>query len=145
VRLVELRHKFVDSVPEQLEPGVIYVSIRFATAAHLCPCGCGAEINTPFSPTDWVLMFDGVSVSLYPSIGNWTVPCQSHYWIQRDRVLWAGQMSKSKIDALQARERRLKAQYYGEVAGFSDAAEDGDDTGGFLARWRGWRRHRRDG
>jgi hypothetical protein len=145
VRLRELQHQFVDSVPEELEPGLIYVSIPFATAAHLCPCGCGAEINTPFSPTDWMLMFDGVSVSLYPSIGNWTVPCESHYWIEHNRVLWAERMSDSKMKSLRARERRLKAKYYGEPVGFTDTDDDaGEDTSGFLSRWRRWRRHRRE-
>ncbi len=80
MRATSVRHKFVDVVPGQLERETLYVSIPFATAAHLCLCGCGHEVVTPLSPTDWRLIFDGATVSLEPSIGNWSYPCQSHYW-----------------------------------------------------------------
>jgi hypothetical protein len=83
-----LTHKFVKSVPEQMEDGVIYVSVDYATAIHKCCCGCGNEVVTPLSPTDWELTFDGKSISLYPSIGNWNFKCQSHYWIIRNVVEW---------------------------------------------------------
>lgn len=67
-----LRHEFVEFIPDDLEEGVIYISIQYATATHLCACGCGAEVITPISPTDWELTFNGSSVSLSPSIGNWS-------------------------------------------------------------------------
>jgi len=34
-------------------------------------------VVTPLSPTGWSLIFDGETVSLYPSIGNWNFPCRS--------------------------------------------------------------------
>ena len=34
-------HVFVSTIPDELQEGVIYVSIEFATAAHKCCCGCG--------------------------------------------------------------------------------------------------------
>src|SRR5579862_3536458 len=105
-----LHHEFVDSVPDTLQFGVLYVSIRFATAVHLCPCGCGYEVVTPFSPTDWRLTFDGKTISLDPSIGNWSFPCQSHYWIRKNRVQWARKWSKDEIAAGRARDERLLAQ-----------------------------------
>jgi hypothetical protein len=46
------RPEFVEFMPDKLEPGVIYVSIPYATAAHLCACGYGNEVTTPISPTD---------------------------------------------------------------------------------------------
>ncbi len=64
----------------------LYVSIEFTTVVHKCCCGCGREVVTPLSPTDWKLTFDGVSISLHPSIGSWNLPCQSHYWIRHNRV-----------------------------------------------------------
>lgn len=82
-------HKFVDVMPEKLEPDVIYVSLRFSLVSHLCACGCGEEIVTPLSPKDWQLIFNGETVSLYPSIGNWRLPCRSHYWIDQNRAAWA--------------------------------------------------------
>jgi len=47
------------------------------------------KLSQPLGPTDWKLTFDGESVSLYPSVGNWNFPCQSHYWIQENKVRWA--------------------------------------------------------
>ena len=84
-----LRHEFVDNAPEELEPDVLYVSILFATVLHGCACGCGQEVVTPLSPTGWILTYDGQSVSLSPSIGNWNLPCRSHYFIERNEVKWA--------------------------------------------------------
>jgi|GEM_PF-1496866 len=83
-----LTHKFVDSVPDMLEEDVLYVSIRFRTVIHKCCCGCGNQVVTPLSPSDWKLTFDGRSISLCPSIGNWKFPCQSHYWIKCNKVEW---------------------------------------------------------
>lgn len=84
-----IAHRFVDSAPDVLDDGILYVSIRYATALHLCPCGCGNEIVTPISRKGWSVIFDGVSVTLHPSVGNWSYPCRSHYWIRRDRIEWA--------------------------------------------------------
>ena len=76
---MRLEHRFVEFIPKNLEDNVIYISIRFSTAVHNCACGCGIKTVTPLSPTDWKITFNGKSVSLYPSIGNWGFPCQSHY------------------------------------------------------------------
>ncbi|WP_433828654.1 DUF6527 family protein [Actinoplanes sp. CA-015351] len=88
-RRTVFEHRFVDSAPEVLDDGVLYVSIPYATALHRCACGCGNEIVTPISRTGWCLTFDGVSVTLHPSIGNWNQPCRSHYFIRQNRIQWA--------------------------------------------------------
>ena len=88
-------HRFVETAPDDLDDGVLYVSIEYASALHRCACGCGIEVVTPLSPGGWKLIFDGRSVSLHPSIGNWDFPCRSHYWIRQGRVQWA----KSRLDA----------------------------------------------
>ena len=99
---------FVDSIPDRLEDGFIYISIKFAMATHRCCCGCGREVITPFSPTDWRLVFDGEAISLDPSIGNWSYPCQSHYWIRRNRVTWAPRWSRAQIEAASVKDREVK-------------------------------------
>lgn len=109
-----LSHEFVEFIPEQLQEGVLYVSTAYATATHRCFCGCGREVVTPLSPTDWKLTFDGETVSLSPSIGNWSFPCKSHYWIEANKVQWCGEMSRKAIDAGQVRDRQLKAAYFGD-------------------------------
>ena len=98
-REAAFRHEFVEFIPEELHERTLYVSIRFATVSHLCACGCGMKVVTPLRPNDWTLLFDGKSVSLHPSIGNWCFPCGSHYWIRRNRVLWAAPWSRHEIDA----------------------------------------------
>ena len=92
-----LGHEFVDCIPEALEERTVYVSIPFATAVHRCVCGCGSEVVTPLSPNGWQLTFDGDSITLYPSIGNWGFKCQSHYWIRRNDVVWAPKWSDARI------------------------------------------------
>ena len=79
---------FCDKIPSDLAPGVLYISMTGRLAIHLCPCGCGETIVTPFAPGFWKLMFDGVSVSLWPSVGNYELGCKSHYFITNNRVLW---------------------------------------------------------
>ena len=68
----------------------------------------------PLGPTDWKLIYDGKSGSLDPSIGNWNFPCQSHYWIQHDRVRWAGRWSQQEIEAGRAADLAAKATYFGD-------------------------------
>ena len=105
-------HEFVEFIPAPLQPGTLYVSIRFGTATHLCACGCGNKVVTPLRPTDWKLIYDGKSVSLDPSIGNWSFECRSHYWIKNNRIRWADQWSKEKIEAGRAQDSRAKDRYY---------------------------------
>jgi len=119
VRRETIRHEFVDVVPEHLEEGVLYISVRYATALHRCLCGCGSEIVTPLSPTDWELSFDGETVSLDPSIGNWSYECQSHYWIRRNCVHWSRRMSERQIARVRAQDRREKEQL-GKPHGWPD-------------------------
>ncbi len=107
-----LNHEFVRFIPNDLEEGTVYISIEFATAAHRCCCGCGNKIVTPISPTDWKLLFDGETISLDPSIGNWSFPCQSHYWIKRNRVKWARQWSQEEINAGRMQDSGAKERYY---------------------------------
>ncbi len=93
----KLEHRFVGSVPDEMENGVLYVSLDFATMMHLCACGCGREVVTPLSPKDWNFTYDGQSMSVSPSIGNWSLPCRSHYIIKKGAIQWAGDWSDEQI------------------------------------------------
>ena len=114
-RKSKFTHQFVEFLPNELADDVIYVSIEYKTAAHKCGCGCGNEVNTPLSPTGWRVTFDGVSVSLYPSIGNWGFPCQSHYWFEQNQVKWADRWTSSEIQAGRERDAIARETYYGPV------------------------------
>lgn len=109
---MRVHHEFVTDMPPQLQRGVIYVSIPHTTVLHLCACGCGHEVATPLSPNDWSLTFDGESISLDPSIGNWSFPCRSHYWVSRNTIVWAGNWSAQTVRNWRRREARETASYY---------------------------------
>jgi hypothetical protein len=112
MKLRKLTPQFVKYIPKEIEAGTIYISMEFATATHKCCCGCGSMIVTPFSPTLWKLYFDGESITLRPSIGNWSFPCQSHYWIKRNEVQWDRQFSDEEIHAVRNLGSLDQEMYY---------------------------------
>jgi hypothetical protein len=137
-----LSHKFVECIPDTLEEGVLYVSITHSTAVHRCCCGCGCEVVTPITPIDWKLIFDGETVSLYPSIGSWNLPCRSHYWITHNRIEWAEDWSDWKVAVAEEKDRSLKEKLYRDLEDDDSVAskEDGGKArAGLWARfWKGW-------
>lgn len=106
-RLVNVKY-----MPKQLKPGILYASEEFGIAVHLCPCGCGSKVRTPLGPTEWVLEKGANGPTLYPSIGNWQFPCQSHYWITDGRVVWAPKWAIKQIDASRRAEDKRRRTYY---------------------------------
>lgn len=67
---------------------------------------------TPLSPTDWNMTFDGVAVSLSPSVGSWNLKCRSHYFIRHGKVIVAGSWSKEQIESEHKRDKQVKAHFY---------------------------------
>lgn len=120
-----ISHEFVEFIPEQLSEGILYISIPYGTAQHLCLCGCANLVITPFSPTGWRLTFDGETVSLWPSIGNWSFDCQSHYWIEWNHVHWSRRFSSKEIADIRARDRAAMERFEASVGG-----EPSRQTGG---------------
>jgi hypothetical protein len=106
MKINHITAEFVRSFPSELEPGRLYVSTLFSIASHLCACGCRREVVTPLSPVQWVLTFDG-SVSVRPSIGNWALPCQSHYLIERGEVRWVRGFTREEIQRNRESDHRL--------------------------------------
>jgi hypothetical protein len=115
-RVSHFRIEEVESVPKELANGVLYVSTRFNTAAHLCPCGCGSRVRTPLTPVAWALKNTRDGPSLYPSVGNWQKPCRSHYFITRGRVVWAEDWTEEEVAAGRAAEEARAAAYYRHAA-----------------------------
>ena len=105
----------VHYMPGTLETGILYVSEEFATAAHLCACGCGSKIRTPLGPTEWSFEDTKKGPSLSPSIGNWQQACQSHYWIQGGQVQWSTQWSQKQILAGRESEEERRRDYYDKL------------------------------
>jgi hypothetical protein len=91
-----MKLEFVKYIPRHLDEEALYFSLEFNTVNHLCACGCGLEVVTPLSPKGWRVTYNGETISLYPSIGNWQFPCKSHYWIIENEVVWADDWSTAE-------------------------------------------------
>lgn len=102
----------VHYMPKQLEQAILYVSVEFETAAHLCACGCGVKVRTPLGPTEWTVRETEAGPTLRPSIGNWQQQCRSHYLITKGSVEWAGQWSEDKVLAGRAAEQSRREAYF---------------------------------
>lgn len=108
----ELKLQHVTYVPRDLAPGVLYVSLEYAVAAHLCACGCGAKVVTPLGPAEWSFTELGGRPSLCPSIGNWQLPCRSHYVISDGQIHWAKAWSDAQVIAGRNAEESRRRDYY---------------------------------
>ena len=109
---MRLEHEFVDYIPDDLVDGRLYVSVRFGTVVHLCACGCGEEVVTPLGPSEWKMVFDGVSISLEPSIGNWGFRCRSHYWIDRSEIRWARSFDVLEVERVRKENKERRDMYF---------------------------------
>jgi hypothetical protein len=111
-----IRHKFVEFIPEQLEEGILYITVEYRTAVHKCVCGCGNKVVTPLSPTDWKMIFDGKCISLYPSIGNWSFDCRSHYFITRNEIQHCG---PRVAEGAYKTRRKSRKKHFSKIGRFS--------------------------
>jgi hypothetical protein len=112
MKLETIATRHVEFMPKQLEPGILYVSDTYGTAAHLCACGCGAKIRTPIGPTEWAVTETPSGPSLWPSVGNWQQTCQSHYVIDGGKVIWCGKWTPGQIIAGRRAEEARRNVYY---------------------------------
>ena len=99
-------------MPKYIEDDVLYISIEFDVAKHKCPCGCGDIIVTSFSHARWKLIYDGESVSLEPSIGNWSHECRSHYYIKNDKIVWLSSITKEMATSVTERDKFALKKHY---------------------------------
>ncbi|MCB0447235.1 MAG: hypothetical protein KDD03_06935 [Gelidibacter sp.] len=107
---LELRK--VKFLPQNLDKGLLYVSEEYSIAGHLCPCGCQNKIMTPLGSTEWSFNDDINGPTLYPSLGNWQLPCKSHYWIIDGEIVWSHEWSEEEILAGQKAEEKRRIAYY---------------------------------
>lgn len=89
--LVVLKPVFVETIPVEstkIKGGTLYVSMKFDTIVHRCPCGCGSLVEVTLHPATRSLTYDGQYLTIKPSIGV-KLPCRSHYSIIRNEVVWS--------------------------------------------------------
>jgi hypothetical protein len=119
-----LAPRFVGEMPEILDEGVLYVSLQHRSMLHLCACGCGSEVALPLAPLDWRFTWDGETMSVSPSVGSWSLPCRSHYVIDRGRVRWAGDWSDKEIASGRQHDRRRRTAAQRSPAAASASATE---------------------
>ena len=110
--LAKIRLERVHYMPQDLSPGLLYVSEEFGAAAHLCACGCGTKVRTPLGPTEWSLEETDDGPTLRPSVGSWQLACQSHYLITGGEVVWAERWTAEEIADGRRREEERRRDYY---------------------------------
>ena len=83
--------KEVRYAPErgQLEPGVLYHSLKFGFIQHLCACGCGIVVHVPTTgPGDnWRLSGTPDAPTAQGSFFH-RFYCRAHYSIVDGRTVW---------------------------------------------------------
>lgn len=104
MRRSSIQPAFVEVIPDNLKDGTLYISLEHSTAIHLCCCGCGREVVTPIGKANWMLYRAESVVTLSPSIGNWNLPCRSHYFIRRNQIHWVGALNASQIREVQQKD-----------------------------------------
>lgn len=86
------------------------------------------------------MKFDGQTVTINPSIGNWSFACQSHYILAYGRVRWADKWSRERIDLGRFLERERKERHYkGEsLAPLPTLPREPASRAGIFARLARW-------
>lgn len=85
-------NKYVESIPENLHPGLLYIEGRageYWFASLLCPCGCMQEININLDKNEapcWKLGKSKLS-DLSPSIWKKN-GCKSHFFLKKGLIKW---------------------------------------------------------
>lgn len=112
MKIKRYKCNFVRYIPDKIEDGIVYVSIDYNTMSHKCACGCGNEVVTPISPSGWSLTYDGKTISINPSIGNFSFLCKSHYFIHKNMVVWAREYDKKQIEKARCFDEKQRLAYY---------------------------------
>lgn len=89
MKINKFKIQFVETVPSELKDGILYICISCNVIVHKCACGCGEKTVTPIvQKYGWKMTYDGQTITLRPSVGNFSIQCQSHYYITENRVEW---------------------------------------------------------
>ena len=135
---------FVDTIPaaaRDLQAGNLYISMKYNTLVHRCPCGCGGLSEIGLHPATRRMIYDGENVSIEPSIGARSLPCRSHYWITKNRILWAGALGVESDERYDRRRVGLTETYMERLSAHKE--NDGEERWwSVLLRkaktWLGW-------
>ena len=86
LKRVEVTFKKLEYLPyvSDLQENVIYISDTYMVSKHLCLCGCGQLTVMPLGKGQWNYQINtNNKISMQPSVGNFQLPCKSHYIISK--------------------------------------------------------------
>lgn len=104
---------FVQSIPkeaDEIKDGYLYICLRYNMIVHRCPCGCNGLSEIGLNRRTRTFIYDGVGVTLEPSVGARALPCRSHYWIRDNQVLWSAPLTMEDDIWYERKRRRLLDQ-----------------------------------
>jgi len=88
---VEITFEYVEFIPEERKEKIIYISEKYGVTVHNCLCGCGGKTILPIDciidgqDLGWKLIKEpNDKISFTPSVGNFQMPCKSHYIITKN-------------------------------------------------------------
>lgn len=56
---MKIRLQLTETIPEEIEEGILYVSLTYWTTAHKCGCGCGQKVVLRLGPKHWSITLNG--------------------------------------------------------------------------------------
>ena len=116
MKLNKVKVEFVDKIPSKLAFGILYVCINCNVIVHKCACGCGEKTVTPIDKKyGWIMKYDGQTITLRPSIGNFNMRCKSHYYITDNRIEWLEEykLEESKKSWIKQIKQFIKSKWNG--------------------------------
>lgn len=96
MKINKINPVFVNRIPTNIKDGILYISMETDSVIHKCACGCGETVSTPLGIAGWTLSYNSEGVSLYPSIGNYSFKCKSHYYIKKNSIIWCNKIDKKR-------------------------------------------------
>jgi hypothetical protein len=107
-RVSGMTPEFTETFPTPLQPGVLYVSATYSTAAHLCCCGCQQEVIAAVAgPVRIDLRRQSVIAALDRQLGA-AMPLQLRH--PQRPVRWAQSYSDTEIKQNRENDRRPLAE-----------------------------------
>jgi hypothetical protein len=64
-----ISHLFVDLIPKELQPNILYICEEYKTASHLCFCGCNELTITPLTGGKFWDLIKEKEVMTFISVG----------------------------------------------------------------------------
>ena len=86
LKRIEVGFEKVHYLPNisEMKEKIIYISDEYGISGHRCICGCGELTIMPIGKNEWNYQVDeSERLSMQPSVGNYQLPCKSHYIIQK--------------------------------------------------------------